>query len=134
MKAAVVFVGFLLQVTAVAQQHDGPVPEGAIYGIAIGQDGQPAKGIELNARPLGVLVFRTMLDHTRTNDAGEYRFENLDWGKYTSTPKMKKQGTQALAPVPPAISPLRKLSFPPHTRRQNLSSTCLQRRVSCKSI
>jgi hypothetical protein len=100
MKAAVVFVGFLLLVTAVAQQHDGPVPEGAIYGIAIGQDGQPAKGIELNARPLGVLVFRTMLDHTRTNDAGEYRFENLDWGKYTVYAEDEKAGYSSISTGP----------------------------------
>jgi hypothetical protein len=54
MKTALVFVGFLLLSTAVAQQHDKPHPKGIIYGIAIGQDGQPVKGIGLTACPLGV--------------------------------------------------------------------------------
>ena len=100
MKARVVLVGFLLLVTAVAQQHDRPVPEGVIYGIAIGQDGQPAKGIELNAQPLGVLVFRTMLAHSRTNDAGEYRFENLDWGRYTVYAEDEKAGYSSISNGP----------------------------------
>src|SRR5580704_13239214 len=52
-------------------------------GIAIGQDGRPAKGIVLTAYPLGVPL-RTALPATRTNEAGEYRFENLPWwGRYT---------------------------------------------------
>src|ERR1700724_718813 len=83
MKAEFVFVGFLLLVTAVAEQYDEPPPKGAIYGIAIGQDGQPAKGIGLTASPLGVAL-AAVLPHTRTNDAGEYRFENVPWwGRYT---------------------------------------------------
>lgn len=82
MKAVVVFVGFLLLITGAAQQHDGPRPKGAIYGVAIGQDGYPAKRIELNAEPLGVFVFRNVLPSAKTNDAGEYRFDNLDWGRY----------------------------------------------------
>jgi hypothetical protein len=49
-----VFVGFLVPATAVAEQHDEPRPKGVIYGIAIGQDGQPAKGIILSACTLGV--------------------------------------------------------------------------------
>jgi hypothetical protein len=54
MKTTSVFVGFLLLATAVAQQHDQPRPKPVIYGIAIGQDGQPAKGKGLTACPLGV--------------------------------------------------------------------------------
>jgi len=100
MKAAVVFVGFLSLFTAVAQQHDELAPEGTIYGIAIGQDGQPAKGIELNARPLGVFVFRMMLPHARTNDVGEYRFENLDWGRYTVFAEDEKAGYSSLSTGP----------------------------------
>lgn len=54
-----------------------------IHGIAVGQDRQPAKQIGLTAEPLGVGL-GAILPHTKTNDVGEYRFENLPWwGKYT---------------------------------------------------
>jgi hypothetical protein len=83
-KTALVFVGLFLLVGASAQQNDEPRPKGVIYGIAIGQDGQPAKRIGLTAEPLGGVALGTMLPHTTTNDAGEYRFENLPWwGRYT---------------------------------------------------
>jgi len=45
MKATLVFVGFPLLANC-RRQHEPP-PKGVIYGIAIGQDGQPAKGIGL---------------------------------------------------------------------------------------
>jgi hypothetical protein len=83
MKTILGFVGFLLLATAVAQQHDEPRSKRLIYGVAIGQDGQPAKGIGLTASPLGVGL-GARLPHARTNDKGEYRFENLPWwGRYT---------------------------------------------------
>ncbi|SRR5216683_5049975 len=83
MKTPFVFVGFLLLATAVAQQHDEPRPKGVIYGIAVGQDGQPAREIGLTADPLGVAL-GAVLPHVKTNDKGEYRFENLPWwGRYT---------------------------------------------------
>jgi hypothetical protein len=82
-KTALVFIGLLLLVVASAQQKDEPLPKGAIYGIAIGQDGLPAKRIGLTAEPLGVGL-GAKLPHTMTNDAGEYRFENVPWwGRYT---------------------------------------------------
>jgi hypothetical protein len=68
---------------ALAQQHDSPRPNGTIYGIAIDQDGQPAKGIGLQAQPLGVGL-AAVLPRTTTNERGEYRFVNLPWwGRYT---------------------------------------------------
>src|SRR5215469_7302075 len=71
----------LLTVTA-ALAHQPPRPNGTIYGIAIGQDSQPAKGIGLQARP-GVPL-GAILPHTTTNERGEYRFVNLPWwGRYT---------------------------------------------------
>ncbi len=83
MKSVLVFVCLFLLAAASAQQNDEPHPKGVIYGIAIGQDGQPAKRIGLTAHPLGVPL-GAALPHTRTNDAGEYRFENVPWwGRYT---------------------------------------------------
>jgi hypothetical protein len=77
------FVGLLLVVAAAAQQHQQPAPKGEIYGIVIAQDGEPAKGLGLTAEPLGVGL-AAALPHTKTNDAGEYRFESLPWwGRYT---------------------------------------------------
>jgi len=82
-KTALVFVGLLLLAAATAQQNDEPHPNGVIYGITIAQDGRPAKRIGLTAVPLGVAL-GAMLPHTRTNDTGDYRFENLPWwGRYT---------------------------------------------------
>jgi hypothetical protein len=82
-RTILVFIGFSLLVTASAQRKDEPLPKGVIYGIAIGQDGLPAKRIGLTATPLGVPL-GAMLPHTRTNDAGEYRFEGIPWwGRYT---------------------------------------------------
>jgi hypothetical protein len=82
MKTTLVFVGILLLAIAVAQQHDKAHPKGVIYGVAIGQDGQPAKGIGLTACRLGVPL-GAMLPHVKSTDKGEYRFENLPWwGRY----------------------------------------------------
>jgi hypothetical protein len=53
-----------------------------IYGIAINQEGQPAKRIGLTAEPLSVGL-GAKLPHTSTNDVGEYRFEDVPWwGRY----------------------------------------------------
>jgi hypothetical protein len=88
MKAPLVLVVFLLTVLAFAQQRDNARRKGVIYGVAIGQDGQPAKGLGLTAYP-GLAVGETgfavggILPHTRTNQAGEYRFENLELRRYT---------------------------------------------------
>lgn len=82
MKTVLVFVGLFLLAPAVAQQQYETQPSGIIYGRVIGRDGKPAKGITLVASPLGVAL-GTRLPRTRSNDAGEYRFESLPWwGRY----------------------------------------------------
>jgi hypothetical protein len=64
------------------QQRESDV-NGAIHGTVVGQDGKPAKGIGLDAYPLGVGL-AAKLPHTKTNDVGEYRFEKIPWwGKYS---------------------------------------------------
>jgi hypothetical protein len=74
---------FLLLTSGAAQQPQEPVPNGFIYGIVIGQDGQPAKGIWLVAEPLGVGTVGKF-PTTKSDGNGEYRFENLQWwGRYT---------------------------------------------------
>jgi len=83
MKPKIAFACLLMLTAALAQQHDSPPPNGTIYGIAVGQDGQPAKGIVLQAQPLGVAL-AAKLPRTTTNERGEYRFVNLPWwGRYT---------------------------------------------------
>src|SRR5215469_13789853 len=83
MKAILVFVGLSLFAAVVAQQEDKPGPNGVINGTVVGQDGKPAKGIGLDAWPLGVPL-AAKLPHTRANDVGEYRFEQIPWwGKYS---------------------------------------------------
>jgi hypothetical protein len=100
MKTTLVFVGFLLLATAVAQQHDEPQPKGVIYGIAMNQEGQPVKRIGLTAEPLGVGL-GAKLPHTRTNDAGEYRFENVPWwGRYTVYADDENQGYSSFSTGP----------------------------------
>jgi hypothetical protein len=83
MKVLLVSVGLFLLAAAVAQQQDESSPKGVIHGIVIGQDGKPAKGIGLDAWPMGVGL-GARLPHTRTNGVGEYRFEQIPWwGKYS---------------------------------------------------
>src|ERR1700692_2228959 len=99
-KTALVFVGLFLLAAASAQQNDEPRPKGVIYGIAIGQDGQPAKQIGLTAEPLGVGL-GAVLPHTRTNDVGEYRFENVPWwGRYTVYGEDENEGYSSFSTGP----------------------------------
>jgi hypothetical protein len=73
-----------------AAQNERPYT-GVIYGTVIAQDGSPAKGLTLNARPLGVILAMA-LPWTKTNDAGEFRFEHLELGRYTVYAEDKEAG------------------------------------------
>jgi hypothetical protein len=83
MKAMLVFVGLSLFAAVVAKQQRESDANGVIHGTVVGQDGKPAKGIGLDAYPLGVGL-GAKVPHTKTNDVGEYRFEQIPWwGKYS---------------------------------------------------
>lgn len=82
-RATLAVLALALATTALAQQRDTPKPNGSIYGVALGPDGQPASRIGLSAAPVGGAL-AAVLPHTTTNDRGEYRFVNLPWwGRYT---------------------------------------------------
>lgn len=87
-----VFAGLLLLAAAFAQQQAETHPNGVIYGHVIGQDGNPTKGVGLIVLPLGVGL-AGKLPGTKSNDAGEYRFESLpSWGRYSVNAEDDKAG------------------------------------------
>jgi Carboxypeptidase regulatory-like domain len=75
--ALVLIISCLPLVIGSAEQKKGT---GVIYGTVVSQNGQPGKRISLYAEPLDV---GGQFPNTRSNDRGEYRFENLPWGRYT---------------------------------------------------
>jgi len=99
-KFGVIFVGLLLVVVTQAQQNDATQPKGIIYGVAIDQAGNPAKQLGLTARPLDAAL-GAALPHTRTNDAGDYRFEGVPWwGRYTVYADDEEAGYSSDSTVP----------------------------------
>lgn len=70
-----------------------PQCKGVIKGVAIGQDGQPATGIELVVWPTDGRDFAYIFPTTKTNPAGEYRFDvHLCPGRYAVSPEDDKAG------------------------------------------
>ncbi|HWC19118.1 MAG TPA: hypothetical protein VG498_19055, partial [Terriglobales bacterium] len=97
MKPKTAFACLLLLTAALGQKHDSPRPNGTIYGIAIGQEGQPATGIGLQAEPLGVAL-GAKLPRTTTNERGEYRFVNIPWwGRYRACAEDDEAGYSTYA-------------------------------------
>ncbi len=116
MRKTFVFVGFLVLATVAAQQHDGPRPNGVIYGVATGQDGRPVKGMGLTACPSGVAL-GAKLPHTKTNDTGEYRFENLPWwGKYNVYAEDEDAGYSSFSTGPAGDSHPSEVEVTPENR------------------
>jgi hypothetical protein len=91
MKKLLVLAGLLLALPAVAQNQAENPNIGAIYGTVITQEELPAKGLILNALPLGV-VLGMALPWTKTDDAGAFRFEHLPLGRYTVFAEDEAQG------------------------------------------
>jgi hypothetical protein len=58
--------------------------QGVIYGVAIGQDDQPAKGVgvTLHRDVPGLQALPSWSRQVKTTPAGEYRFEHLEVGRY----------------------------------------------------
>jgi hypothetical protein len=82
MRMLFMLAGLLLISATLAQNQVGSPNIGVIYGTVTAQDGLPAKGLILNAEPLGVMLGMA-LPWTKTNDAGAFRFEHLPLGRYT---------------------------------------------------
>ena len=91
MKMLLLFGGLACLSSAAAQNQDQSPYKGVIYGTVLTQDGTPAKGLMLNAQPLGVTLAMA-LPWAKTNDAGAYRFEHLQWGRYTVFGEDKEAG------------------------------------------
>jgi hypothetical protein len=90
MKMRYLCLGLLLFSVAAAQEK--PAPSGSVYGVVITSQGEAAKRLTVAAMPLGVAL-SAAIPHTKTNDQGEYRFENLPWwGKYTVYADDEKAG------------------------------------------
>src|ERR1035438_4848865 len=82
----------LLSVSAAVAQNQAESPNiGVIYGTVTAQDGLPAKGLTLNAAPLGVALAMA-IPWTKTNDTGVFRFEHLPLGRYRVFAEDKEEG------------------------------------------
>ena len=85
---------------AVAPRPQTELPNrGVIYGTVIDKNGRSAKGLILNASPLGVPLLMA-LPWTRTNDRGAFRFEHLPLGRYTVFAEDKEQGYSSFSTGP----------------------------------
>src|ERR1035438_7506099 len=91
MKIRFLLAGLLSVSAAVAQKQAGSPNIGVIYGIVTAQDGLPAKGVILNAEPLGVPLGMA-LPWTKTDDAVAFRFERLPLGRYTVFAEDEEEG------------------------------------------
>jgi hypothetical protein len=68
-----------------------PECTGVLHGTVSGRAGNPVPEFEVGADPLGVDV-EGMLAHTTTNQTGEYRFEHLCPGTYSTFPDDQDAG------------------------------------------
>jgi hypothetical protein len=89
-------VALLLAVEAFSQQSAKPRPSfllhgnplitlggtGAIHGVVIAHDGQPAKGITVTVVWLCPETCQFVMSNAMTNEAGEYRFDPVTFGNY----------------------------------------------------
>src|SRR5271169_897853 len=78
-----VIVPFLIASPTFGQRHfQGPECKGVVHGVVLGQNGEPVSGLDVTLDPLGVdLSF--VLPHMKTDERGEYRFEQVCPGRYS---------------------------------------------------
>ncbi len=94
-----------------------------IYGVVTRQDGSPASHLGLTASPLGVPI-GAVLPHTRTNDTGQYRFENLPWwGRYTVYADDQDAGYSSFSTGPSGDAHPREVEISPEHRQAELNLT-----------
>jgi hypothetical protein len=76
-------VALLFAFSASGQRHiQGPECKGVVHGVVLGQNGEPVSGLDVKLDPLGVGL-SYVLPHMKTNQRGEYRFEQLCDGRYS---------------------------------------------------
>jgi hypothetical protein len=91
MRMVFTFACVLSVSAAVAQNPAESSNTGVIYGMVTANDGLPAKGLVLNAAPLGHPLAMA-LPWTKTDEVGGFRFEHLPLGRYTVFAEDKGQG------------------------------------------
>jgi hypothetical protein len=97
--ARFLFVILLLTpIETMAQRSvQSPQCKGGLEGVVSDNDGQPARGINVVAWPLGVDL-GIFLPNARTDEAGKYRFGNLCPNRYTVLVDDQKSGYPYMSP------------------------------------
>jgi hypothetical protein len=98
MKFFLVVVPLLFALPASGQHNiQDPTCKGVIHGVVLGHDRQPVKGINVVLYPLGVgLGF--VLPHAKTDQQGEYRFEQVCSGRFSVFVKDNEAGYSQSSP------------------------------------
>jgi 5-hydroxyisourate hydrolase-like protein (transthyretin family) len=82
MRAAPLLVGLVFLAAMGTSQGNYPDAKGAIFGHVVDSNGQPAKGIQLQAEPLDGAL-EAVLPLARTDENGNYRMGVPWWNRYT---------------------------------------------------
>jgi hypothetical protein len=82
MKVLGVILALALTVATASANITDPKCNGVIHGVALNQDGQPVRRIQLMLLPMEVDV-NYILPRAITNEMGAYRFENVCSGRFT---------------------------------------------------
>ena len=112
MRAAPLLVGLVFLVHAGNPQDGYPGAAGHIFGHVVDQNNQPARGIGLEAEPLGVAL-GAVLPRATTDENGNYKLGAPWWGRYRVYAQDLQEGyapfatppSNPLHPAEVAISP-----------------------------
>lgn len=99
MKRALIFVALLFVPGSFARgaNFTGGACKGVIHGVVLNQQGQPVSGIELTLYPLGI-DFDYFLPKTRSDSAGQYKFDTVCHGTFTILPTDEDAGYPDINP------------------------------------